>query len=122
MSRVKGGTVTHARHKKIIDQAKGYYGRRKNTFKVAAQAVDKANQYATRDRKNRKRQFRALWIQRINAAVRLNDESLTYSRFINGLSKAGIEVDRKVLADLAVHEPEAFAAIVAQAKGALEAA
>ncbi|WP_425071156.1 50S ribosomal protein L20 [Sagittula sp. S175] len=122
MSRVKGGTVTHARHKKIIDQAKGYYGRRKNTFKVAAQAVDKANQYATRDRKARKRQFRALWIQRINAAVRLNDESLTYSRFINGLSKAGIEVDRKVLADLAVHEPEAFAAIVAQAKGALEAA
>ncbi|MFW2589299.1 50S ribosomal protein L20 [Sagittula sp. SSi028] len=122
MSRVKGGTVTHARHKKIIDQAKGYYGRRKNTFKVAAQAVDKANQYKTRDRKNRKRQFRALWIQRINAAVRAYDESLTYSRFINGLSKAGIEVDRKVLADLAVHEPDAFNAIVAQAKGALEAA
>ncbi len=121
MPRVKGGTVTHARHKKITNQAKGYYGRRKNTFKVAAQAVDKANQYATRDRKNRKRQFRALWIQRINAAVRLNDETLTYSRFIHGLSKAGIEVDRKVLADLAVHEPDAFAAIVEQAKGALAA-
>ena len=121
MPRTKGGTVTHARHKKIVDQAKGYYGRRKNTFKVAAQAVDKANQYATRDRKNRKRNFRALWIQRINAAVRMHDESLTYSRFINGLTLAGIEVDRKVLADLAVHETEAFAAIVDQAKGALPA-
>ena len=121
MPRTKGGTVTHARHKKIISQAKGYSGRRKNTFKVAAQAVDKANQYATRDRKNRKRNFRALWIQRINAAVRAHDEALTYSRFINGLTKAGIEVDRKVLADLAVHEPEAFAAIVDQAKGALAA-
>ncbi len=121
MARVKGGTVTHARHKKVIDQAKGYYGRRKNTFKVAAQAVDKANQYATRDRKTRKRNFRALWIQRINAAVRAHDEALTYSKFINGLTKAGIEVDRKVLADLAVHEPEAFGAIVDQAKGALAA-
>ncbi|WP_370159376.1 50S ribosomal protein L20 [Salipiger bermudensis] len=121
MARVKGGTVTHARHKKVIDQAKGYYGRRKNTFKVAAQAVDKANQYATRDRKNRKRNFRALWILRINAAVRAHDEALTYSKFINGLTKAGIEVDRKVLADLAVHEPEAFGAIVDQAKGALAA-
>ena len=121
MSRVKGGTVTHARHKKIVKQAKGYYGRRKNTFKVARQAVDKANQYATRDRHTRKRNFRALWIQRINAAVRAHDEALTYSRFINGLSLAGIEVDRKVLADLAVHEPEAFAAIVEQAKGALAA-
>lgn len=121
MSRVKGGTVTHARHKKVIKAAKGYYGRRKSTFKVARQAVDKANQYATRDRKNRKRNFRALWIQRINAAVRAHDEALTYSRFINGLSLAGIEVDRKVLADLAVHEPEAFAAIVDQAKGALPA-
>ena len=118
MARVKGGTVTHARHKKVIDQAKGYYGRRKNTFKVAAQAVDKANQYATRDRKNRKRNFRALWIQRINAAVRMVDAEMTYSRFINLLSKAGIEVDRKVLADLAVNEPEAFGAIVAQAKAA----
>ncbi len=121
MSRVKGGTTTHARHKKVIKAAKGYYGRRKNTFKVARQAVDKANQYATRDRKNRKRNFRALWIQRINAAVRSHDEALTYSRFINGLTMAGIEVDRKVLADLAVHEPEAFGAIVAQAQAALAA-
>ncbi|MEM6341919.1 MAG: 50S ribosomal protein L20 [Pseudomonadota bacterium] len=121
MSRVKGGTTTHARHKKVVKAAKGYYGRRKNTFKVARQAVDKANQYATRDRKNRKRNFRALWIQRINAAVRAHDEALTYSRFINGLTLAGIEVDRKVLADLAVNEPEAFAAIVDQAKGALPA-
>ena len=119
MSRVKSGKVTHARHRKVIKQAKGYYGRRKNTFRVAKQAVDKANQYATRDRKQRKRNFRALWIQRINAAVRAHDESLTYSRFINGLSRAGIEVDRKVLADLAVHEPEAFGAIVDRAKAAL---
>ena len=119
--RVKGGTVTHRRHKKVLDQAKGYYGRRSTTFKVARQAVDKANQYATRDRKNRKRNFRALWIQRINAAVRSFDESLTYSRFINGLALAGIEVDRKVLADLAVHEPEAFNAIAAKAKDALPA-
>ncbi len=119
MSRVKSGTVTHARHKKVVKAAKGYYGRRKNTFKVARQAVDKANQYATRDRKARKRSFRALWIQRINAAVRAHDEALTYSSFINGLSKAGVEVDRKVLADLAVHEPAAFGAIVEQAKGAL---
>ena len=119
MSRVKGGTVTHARHKKIIKAAKGYYGRRKNTFRVAAQAVDKANQYATRDRRARKRNFRALWIQRINAGVRAFDETMTYSRFINGLALAGIEVDRKVLADLAVHEPEAFGAIVTQAKAAL---
>ncbi|MEM8728516.1 MAG: 50S ribosomal protein L20 [Pseudomonadota bacterium] len=121
MSRTKGGTVAHARHKKIIKQAKGYYGRRKSNFKTATQAVDKANQYATRDRKTRKRNFRALWIQRINAAVRSHDESLTYSRFINGLTLAGIEVDRKVLADLAVHEPEAFSAIVDKAKGALVA-
>ena len=119
MSRVTSGTVTHARHKKVIKAAKGYYGRRNNAFRTATQAVDKANQYATRDRKNRKRNFRALWIQRINAAVRSHDEALTYSRFINGLSKAGIEVDRKVLADLAVHEPEAFGAIVSQAKAAL---
>ncbi len=119
MSRTKGGTVTHRRHKKILDKAKGYYGARSRTFKVATQAVDKANQYATRDRKARKRNFRALWIQRINAAVRSHDEALTYSRFINGLSKAGIEVDRKVLADLAVHEPEAFGAIVEKAKAAL---
>lgn len=120
MARVKGGTTTHARHKKVIKAAKGYYGRRKNTFRTATQAVDKANQYATRDRKQRKRTFRALWIQRINAAVRAHDETLTYSRFINGLALAGIEVDRKVLADLAVHEPEGFAAIVDQAKAALD--
>ena len=119
MPRTKGGTVTHARHKKIIKAAKGYYGRRSTNFKTATQAVDKANQYATRDRKNRKRNFRALWIQRINAGVRSHDEALTYSRFINGLARAGIEVDRKVLADLAVHEPEAFNAIVDQAKAAL---
>src|SRR6056297_4276137 len=119
MSRTKGGTVTHARHKKVIKAAKGYYGRRGNAYRVATQAVDKANQYATRDRKQRKRNFRALWIQRINAAVRAHDGDLTYSRFIDGLSKAGIEVDRKVLADLAVHEPDAFGAIVDKAKAAL---
>ena len=119
MPRTKGGTVTHARHRKVVKAAKGYYGRRSTNFKTATQAVDKANQYATRDRKNRKRQFRALWIQRINAAVRAHDEGMTYSRFINGLAKAGIEVDRKVLADLAVHEPDAFGAIVQQARAAL---
>ena len=119
MPRTKGGTVTHRRHKKVLDQAKGYYGARSRNFRTATQAVDKANQYATRDRKARKRTFRALWIQRINAAVRAHDETLTYSRFINGLLKAGIEVDRKVLADLAVHEPDAFGQIVAQAKQAL---
>ena len=119
MSRTKGGTVTHARHKKVLDQAKGYYGRRSKTFKVARQAVDKANQYATRDRKNRKRTFRALWIQRINAAVRAHDPSLTYSRFMGGLQAAGIEVDRKVLADLAVHDAAAFGAIVEQARGSM---
>ena len=119
MSRVKGGTTTHARHKKVLKAAKGYYGSRSRNFRTATQAVDKANQYATRDRKQRKRNFRALWIQRINAAVRAHDEALTYSRFINGLSLAGIEVDRKVLADLAVHEPEAFGAIVDKAKAAL---
>ncbi len=118
MSRVTSGVVTHARHKKVLKAAKGYYGRRSTTFKVAAQAVDKANQYATRDRKNRKRTFRALWIQRINAAVRSHDAGMTYSRFIAALARAGIEVDRKVLADLAVHEPEAFGAIVEQAKAA----
>jgi large subunit ribosomal protein L20 len=121
MSRTKGGTVTHRRHKKVLDAAKGYYGSRSRNFRTATQAVDKANQYATRDRKARKRQFRALWIQRINAAVRAYDDTLTYSRFINGLALAGIEVDRKVLADLAVHEPEAFNAIAAQAKAALPA-
>jgi large subunit ribosomal protein L20 len=119
MSRTKGGTVTHRRHKKVLDAAKGYYGARSRNFRTATQAVDKANQYATRDRKVRKRQFRALWIQRINAAVRAFDAEMTYSRFINGLALAGIEVDRKVLADLAVHEPDAFGAIVAQARAAL---
>jgi large subunit ribosomal protein L20 len=119
MSRVKGGVKTHARHRKIVKQASGYYGARSTNFRTAKQAVDKALQYATRDRKVRKRNFRALWIQRINAAVREHDNDLTYSTFINGLSKAGIEVDRKVLADLAVLEPEAFGAIVAQAKTAL---
>ncbi len=117
MSRVKRGVTAHARHKKIIDQAKGYYGRRKNVFRAAVQAVEKAGQYAYRDRKTRKRNFRALWIQRINAAVR--EHGLTYGRFIDGLSKAEVAVDRKVLADLAVREPEAFAALVAQAKQAL---
>ncbi|MCR9088621.1 MAG: 50S ribosomal protein L20 [Rhodobacteraceae bacterium] len=119
MSRTKGGTVTHARHRKVVKAAKGYYGARSRNFKTATQAVDKANQYATRDRKARKRNFRALWIQRINAAVRGHDEALTYSRFINGLDKAGIEVDRKVLADLAVNEPAAFGMIVEKAKAAL---
>ena len=119
MSRVKSGKVTHRRHKKVLDSAKGYYGARSRNFRTATQAVDKANQYATRDRKNRKRNFRALWIQRINAAVRSHDEALTYSRFINGLNLAGVEVDRKVLADLAVNEPDAFGVIVEKAKAAL---
>ena len=119
MARVKRGVTAHAKHKKVIKAAKGYYAARSTNFRTATQAVDKANQYATRDRKTRKRNFRALWIQRINAAVRLFDAEFTYSRLINGLGKAGIEVDRKVLADLAVHEPEAFNAIAAQAKAAL---
>ena len=121
MSRVKGGVTSHARHRKIVKQAAGYYGARSTNYRTAKQAVDKALQYATRDRKARKRTFRALWIQRINAAVRIHDGELTYSRFINGLDKAGIEVARKVLADLAVHEPEAFGVIVSQAKAALAA-
>ncbi len=119
MSRVKRGVTTHARHRKIIKAAKGYYGRRKNTFRIANQAVEKAGQYAYRDRKARKRNFRSLWIQRINAAARLND--FTYGRFIDGLNKAGIEIDRKVLADLAVHQPEAFTALVEKAKAAASA-
>lgn len=121
MARVKGGTVTHARHRKVVARAKGYYGRRKSNFKSAALAVDKANQYATRDRKNRKRDFRALWIQRINAAVRAQSPSMTYSRFINALGLAGIEVDRKMLADLAVREPAAFQAIFDKARQSLPA-
>ncbi len=118
MARVKRGVTTHARHRKIIKKAKGYYGRRKNTFRVANQAVEKAGQYAYRDRRTRKRTFRALWIQRINAATR--EHGLTYGRFINGLNLAGIEVDRKVLSDLAIREPEAFKALVDQAQGALQ--
>lgn len=117
MSRVKGGASAHARHRKIISNAKGYRGRRKNTFRIANQAVEKAGQYAYRDRRARKRNFRALWIQRINAAARELD--LTYGRFIHGLDRAGIEVDRKVLADLAVKEPEAFKALAEKAKAAL---
>ena len=119
MSRVKGGPAARSRHRKILGKAKGYYGARSRTVRTAKQAVEKAMQYATRDRKVRKRNFRALWIQRINAAVRAHDDSLTYSRFINGLARSGIEVDRKVLADLAVHEPAAFATIVDKAKAAL---
>lgn len=117
MSRVKRGVTAHARHRKVIKKAKGYYGRRKNTFRVANQAVEKAGQYAYRDRRARKRNFRSLWIQRINAAAR--EAGLTYARFINGLGRAGIEVDRKVLADIAVHEPEAFKALAEKAKAAL---
>ena len=118
MSRVKRGVTTHARHRKVINRAKGYYGRRKNTFRAANQAVEKAGQYAYRDRKQKKRVFRALWIQRINAAARAH--GLTYGRFINGLGRAGVEVDRKMLADLAVHEPEAFKSLVDQAQAALK--
>jgi large subunit ribosomal protein L20 len=117
MSRVKRGVTSHARHRKVIKQAKGYYGRRKNTIRVARQAVEKAGQYAYRDRKVKKRSFRALWIQRINAAVRA--EGLTYGVFMHGLKLAGVELDRKVLADLAMHEGGAFSAIIAQAKAAL---
>lgn len=117
MSRVKGGASAHARHRKVIKAAKGYRGRRKNIFSVANQAVEKAGQYAYRDRKVRKRQFRRLWIQRINAAARQN--GMTYATFMNGLSKAGIDVDRKVLADIAAQEPAAFTALAKQAEAAL---
>ncbi|MBV1705429.1 MAG: 50S ribosomal protein L20 [Hyphomicrobiales bacterium] len=117
MSRVKRGVTAHAKHKKVLDQAKGYFGRRKNTIRIAKQAVEKAMQYAYRDRKNRKREFRALWIQRLNAAAR--EHGLTYSRLIAGLAGAGIELDRKVLSDMAIHEPAAFAAVVEKAKAAL---
>ena len=118
MARVKGGVTAHARHKKVLKKAKGYYGRRSNTFRTANAAVEKAGLYAYRDRKAKKRSFRALWIVRINAAVR--EEGLTYSRFIAGLSKAGITLDRKVMADIAMHEPEAFKGLIAQAQGALK--
>ena len=117
MAKVKRGVITHARHKKIIDAAKGYYGRRKNVFRVAKQAVDKARQYAYRDRRVRKRDFRSLWIQRINAGVRA--EGLTYSRFIHGLNKCGIKIDRKILAEIAYDSPEAFKTIVQKAQSAL---
>jgi large subunit ribosomal protein L20 len=117
MARVKRGVTAHAKHKKVMKAAKGFYGRRKNTIRIAKQAVEKSMQYAYRDRKVRKRNFRALWIQRINAAVREFD--LSYGRFIDGLNKAGIEIDRKVLSDMAIHEPQAFAALVGKAKEAL---
>ena len=120
MARVKRGVTAHAKHKKVLKAASGFYGRRKNTIRIAKQAVEKANQYAFRDRKRRKRTFRALWIQRLNAAVR--PFGLTYSQFIHGLAKAEITVDRKVLPDLAIHEPAAFQAIVEKAKAALPAA
>jgi large subunit ribosomal protein L20 len=117
MSRVTRGVTSHARHKKVLKRAKGFYGRRKNTIRAAKAAVDRSAQFAYRDRKNRKRSFRALWIQRINAAAR--EHGITYGRFISGLGKAGVEVDRKVLADLAVSEPAAFKALVDKAQGAL---
>ncbi len=117
MARVKRGVVAKARHKKVLKKAKGYYGARRKSFRVANQAVTKAGQYAYRDRRQRKRQFRALWITRINAAARVY--GMSYSRLINGLHNAGVEVDRKVLADIAVHDIEAFGAIVEQAKAGL---
>ena len=120
MSRVKRSVVSRARRKKILKQAKGYHGARSRTFRVAKQAVIKAGQYAYRDRRQRKRQFRQLWIARINAAARLH--GLSYSRLINGLHKAEIDVDRKVLADIAVHDPEGFGAIAEAAKAGLERA
>ena len=119
MPRVKRGVTAHRRHKKILKQAKGYYGARSRVFRVAKQAVTKAGQYAYRDRRQRKRQFRALWITRINAQARAN--GLTYSRLINGLKRAGITLDRRVLADLAVHDKSAFAAVVERARSALSA-
>ena len=117
MSRVKGGPRARARHKKVIKSAKGYYGRKKNCFRVAIEAVEKAGQYAYRDRRNKKRTFRALWIQRINAAARLHD--MTYATFMHGLKVVGIDMDRKVLSDIAIREPEQFAAIAKQAQSGL---
>ncbi|MCB1463750.1 MAG: 50S ribosomal protein L20 [Nitratireductor sp.] len=117
MARVKRGVTAHAKHKKVLKKAKGFYGRRKNTIRTAKAAVDRSMQYATRDRRVKKRNFRSLWVQRINAAAR--DNGLTYGRLIDGLSKAGIEVDRKVLSDMAIHEPQAFTAVCEQAKAAL---
>jgi len=120
MARVKRGTTTHARHKKILGLAKGYRGRSSTAYRIALEKVEKALRYAYRDRRNKKRDFRGLWIQRINAGAR--EHGLTYSQFINGLKRAGLELDRKVLSDLAIREPEAFASIVATAKTALEQA
>ena len=117
MARVKRGVTSHAKHKKVLEQAKGFYGRRKNTIRTASAAVDKAGQYAYRDRKVRKRSFRSLWIQRINAAAR--EEGMTYSQFIFGLDKSGIEMDRKVLADIAMHDPAAFKAVAEKVRAAL---
>ena len=119
MARVKRGTTTKTRHKRLLDQAKGYYGRRKNTIRIARQAVEKAGQYAYRDRKVKKRSFRALWIQRINAAVR--QEGLTYGVFMHGCKLAGIELDRKVLADIAVRDPETFRRFAERAREAAAA-
>jgi large subunit ribosomal protein L20 len=119
MARVKRGVTARAKHKKILKKAKGHYGQRSASFRTAKQSVTKAGQYAYRDRKARKRDFRSLWIVRINAGARMH--GLSYSTLINGLKKAGIELDRKVLADMAVHEPEAFGAVAAQAKAALAA-
>ncbi len=118
MPRVKSGVQAHARHKKVIKAAKGYYGRRKNCFRTATQAVDKAGQYAYRDRKNKKRTFRALWIARINAAARIN--GLSYSKFMHGLMQAGIELDRKVLADIAVRDADAFTKLAEAAKANIQ--
>ncbi|QKT02516.1 50S ribosomal protein L20 [Ectothiorhodospiraceae bacterium 2226] len=117
MPRVKRGVQAHARHKKVLDQAKGFRGRRKSVYRVAAQAVVKAGQYAYRDRRVKKREFRALWIQRINAAARLN--GMSYSRFMDGLKKASVEIDRKVLADMAVFDKAAFATLAEKAKASL---
>ncbi|MFN3229309.1 MAG: 50S ribosomal protein L20 [Asticcacaulis sp.] len=119
MARVKRGVTSHAKHKKVLDQAKGFYGRRKNTIRTAKAAVDKAGQYAYRDRRNKKRAFRALWIQRINAAARL--EGFTYSQFIHGLTLAGIDMDRKVLSDVAMHDEAGFKAIADKVRAAFAA-
>jgi large subunit ribosomal protein L20 len=118
MARVKRGTTSHARHKKVLKLAKGYRGRNKDVYRVAFEKVEKALQYAYRDRRNRKRNFRALWIQRINAGAR--EHGLTYAQFMNGVHKAGIELDRKVLADMAAVDPTAFKAVVEQARAALK--
>ena len=117
MARTKRGVISKAKHKKVLKAVKGQWGRRKNTIRVARQAMEKAMQYAYRDRRNKKREFKSLWIQRINAGVRL--EGLTYSKFINGLSKSGIKIDRKILAEIAYDNPEAFKTIVKKAQAAL---